>query len=150
MSRRARRSRKADSLAAQFEDARGREGVWAEQPTAAKVRKHAGVVFSIRFSPAELRELRGRAAERGITVSEFIRRAVLVDWPQQTAILDWMSSAGPEIFVVRAGSCQSVGRTGLTFGPPDAQTSLFSAPDFLYDKPPTFASRVQKSVESPV
>src|SRR5437016_3037081 len=39
------------------------------------------VVFSLRFSPGELEDLRVQAEARGITLSEMIRKAAL-DWGQ--------------------------------------------------------------------
>ncbi len=56
--------------------------LYASKPVRAKIGAAAGsVVFSLRFSPSELEDLRLQAETRGVTLSEMIRKAAL-DWGQ--------------------------------------------------------------------
>jgi hypothetical protein len=86
------------SLALSLERRRGKMSDWSETPSKAKVRKGAGVVFSIRFSPDELEELRRRADEQDVTLSEYIRRAAL-SHSLHTVELEWLRPAGPELML---------------------------------------------------
>ena len=54
--------------------------LWQDEPVSAQVGKGEGsVVFSLRFSPSELQDLRLQAEAKGMTLSEMIRRAAL-EW----------------------------------------------------------------------
>ena len=61
---------------------RGDVSLYESKPVKAKVSAAGGsVVFSLRFSPSELEDLRLQAEARGLTLSEMIRKAAL-DWGQ--------------------------------------------------------------------
>lgn len=63
-------------LARFYDEHRGDPSLWEEKPTPAKVGS-GGVVFSIRFTSEELRELDAGATAEGLNVLEFIKRAAL-------------------------------------------------------------------------
>jgi hypothetical protein len=70
------------SLRETLEGRRGDMSLYESKPERVKVGSGAGsIVFSLRFSPTELDDLRFQAEARGITLSEMIRKAAL-DWGQ--------------------------------------------------------------------
>jgi hypothetical protein len=64
---------------------RGSMEGWSKEPQAAKVSKGGGIVFSIRFTSDELKEIRRRAEALGVKMSGLIRRAVLTESVHQPA-----------------------------------------------------------------
>lgn len=97
--KRSKRTPESDrALALSLEKRRGKMSTWSKTPSKAKVRRGAGVGFSIRFSPEELEQLRRQAGEQGVTLSEYIRQAAL-SRPFHTADLEWLRPAGPRLML---------------------------------------------------
>lgn len=65
-----------EELAKYFQDHRDEDSEWEEIPEQAE-RRPTSVVYSVRFSPGELTELRRVANTRGVSLSELIRSAVI-------------------------------------------------------------------------
>ena len=63
------------NLARQLQEHRDDESQWEDEPEEATVNRPASVVYSVRFAPNEIEEIRRSAAEMGVTPSEFVRRA---------------------------------------------------------------------------
>jgi hypothetical protein len=74
-------------LARSFQKKKGKLPL-ARQPSRARVRG-ADVIFSVRFSAAELEQLRQRAAAQGIAISALIRNCVFRSG--ETAEIDWIN-----------------------------------------------------------
>jgi hypothetical protein len=69
------------ALAAQLKRERGRTEHWSKKPVKVAVKKPVGAMFSMRLSAAELGELRRRASQQGLGISEYIRKRALSDEP---------------------------------------------------------------------
>lgn len=82
MTQRTKRRHDEKALRQMLDARRDDMSLYASKPVRAKIGTAAGsVVFSLRFSPSELEDLRLQAEVRGVTLSELIRRAAL-DWGQ--------------------------------------------------------------------
>ena len=68
---------KEAELAKYFQAHRDDQEEWSEQAEESSVKKPASVVYSVRFSPAELTELRRIAADRQVPLSELIRTSAI-------------------------------------------------------------------------
>jgi hypothetical protein len=74
--------RHEEELREMLDARRGDVSIYESKPVRAKISSSGGsIVFSLRFSPSELEDLRLQAEARGITLSEMIRKAAL-DWGQ--------------------------------------------------------------------
>ena len=82
MNKRTRRRHDEKALREMLDKRRDDLSLYASKPVRAKIGTATGsVVFSLRFSPSELEDLRLQAEARGMTLSEIIRKAAL-DWGQ--------------------------------------------------------------------
>jgi hypothetical protein len=67
-----------EELARFHEEHKGDVSLWEAKPARIRVRRGSpSTVFSLRLTPDELTELFRTAEERGLTTSDFIRRAAL-------------------------------------------------------------------------
>jgi hypothetical protein len=56
---------------------RDEEDQWEDAPEDVVIERPVSVVYSVRFDPTELEEIRREARRRGITLSELIRTSVM-------------------------------------------------------------------------
>jgi hypothetical protein len=81
MARRTRSKVDEKALREKLDARREDMSLYTSKPARAKIGQTGTIVFSLRFSPSELEDLRLQAQARGITLSEMIRKAAL-DWGQ--------------------------------------------------------------------
>lgn len=110
--------------------------IWQDTPVSAQVGQGGGsIVFSIRFSPSELQDLRHQAEARGIKLSEMIRRAAFEWCRGQRVNLEYVG--GPQMMVTgchtRVFSTASVKSGNLSM--PQDNTPLSARNDLLYVSP---------------
>jgi hypothetical protein len=81
-------------LAKHFQEHRGDISTWSTQAVQSKVAKEPAVVFSVRFSPQEIKSLRKEADKRGVTISTYVRDAVLENSaPVGSTCIVWKASS---------------------------------------------------------
>lgn len=81
-------------LAKHFQEHRGDVSTWSTQAAQAKPTKEPAVVFSVRFSPHEIKGLRKAADKRGVTISTYVRDAVLENSaPVGSTCIVWKASS---------------------------------------------------------
>lgn len=68
---------KEEELARYFQRHRDDGSEWETEPEPGRVIKPLSVVYSVRFTPAELSEIRRAATTRGMSASELIRTSVV-------------------------------------------------------------------------
>ncbi len=71
------KARLADEDAEYFQRRRNDPAEWTEDAEKVRARPRGSVVYSVRFSPDELSDLRRLARFRGVTLSELIRSSVV-------------------------------------------------------------------------
>ncbi len=98
-------------LATHFQEHRGDVSTWSTQAAQVEVAKEPAVVFSVRFSPQEIRNLRRQADKRGVTISTYVRDAVLEhSAPVGSTCIVWKAS--PDVAAVIGYSNMVTGYVG--------------------------------------
>jgi hypothetical protein len=106
-------STREEEVRKHHEQRRGSMEGWSHEPVTARVDKGVGIVFSMRFSSEELRNLRDRARALKVTLSDLIRQS-LFKQDDQTCMIAVSISNPPNYAVFGnttciASSCGSVG-----------------------------------------
>jgi hypothetical protein len=121
MARKKKSPKQEKEIRKHHEERRGSMEGWSSEPAIARVDKGAGIVFSMRFSSAELRNLRDRARALKVTLSDLIRQS-LFNQDDQTCMISVSISSSPNYALYGnttciASSCGSVGITAGFVGP---------------------------------
>ena len=91
-----------EALQEHYDKRAGDVSGWSPKAVQAKTAAAGSVVFSIRFSPSELMDLRLQAQARGLTMSELIRQAAL-EWGKDRSFVVHLRS-NPELSVAVANT----------------------------------------------
>jgi hypothetical protein len=103
-------------LAEHFQKHRGDVSTWSTRAAQAKVTKEPAVVFSVPFSPREIKNLRREADKRGVTISTYVRDAVLENSaPVGSTCIVWKAS--PDITAAVGYSSITTGYKGSAVHP---------------------------------
>lgn len=90
---------------------------WEDTPEDAVVERPVSVVYSVRFDPTELEEVRREASRRGMTVSELIRTSVVTHMREShEPNIDVAAPRAPKIRFYQhapAPRTRTVGRTAV-------------------------------------
>jgi hypothetical protein len=105
-------------LAARIQKQRGSVANWGKKSVPVEPHSQAGVVFSVRFSPAELERIRERAGARGTTVSALIRSAVLDESSRIGTSIFWQPKKNTQI-AITGNPPTAKAQFKVSFFPPD-------------------------------